>query len=89
MLYRFANEIAGGDWVLVPDAATRSIHAGRVTGAYVHSAREHYPHTRAVAYDQHFERDELPPEIQQQLTSNLTVFRPSAQDELREFLGGA
>jgi predicted Mrr-cat superfamily restriction endonuclease len=88
MLHRFANEIVCGDWVLAPDSATRTLHAGRVTGPYLHRAAELYPHIRPVAYDQRFDRDELPPDIQQQLTSNLTVFRPSAQDDLREFLAG-
>jgi predicted Mrr-cat superfamily restriction endonuclease len=89
MLYRFANDVAPGDWVLMPESTTRTLHAGRVTGPYVHRPAELYPHLRAVAYDQRFDRDELPPHVQQQLTSMLTVFRPSAQDDLREFLAGA
>ena len=89
MLFRFANEMAVGDWVVMPVSASRELHAGRVTGPYEHRARERYPHVRPVAWDQLFGREELPPHIQQQLTSMLTVFRPSAQDELREFLEGA
>ncbi len=88
MLYRFAHEIAVGDWIVMPVSAPRELHAGRVTGPYEHRAEGRYPHVRPVAWDQLFGRDELAPHIQQQLTSMLTVFRPSAQDELREFLEG-
>jgi restriction system protein len=88
MLHRFAHDIAIGDWVLMPVTARRELHAGRVTGPYEHRPGARYPHVLPVAWDQLFGRDELPPHIQQQLTSMLTVFRPSAQDELREFLEG-
>ena len=89
MLFRFAHEIAIGDWVLMPVSARRELHAGRVTGAYEHRVVQRYPHVRPVAWDQLFGREELAPHIQQQLTSMLTVFRPSAQQDLREFLEGA
>jgi predicted Mrr-cat superfamily restriction endonuclease len=88
MLHRFANDIRLGDWILMPETWTRSLYAGRVTGPYEHRAGERYPHVRPVAYDQRFDRDELPPHVRQQLTSMLTVFRPSSQRELREFLAG-
>jgi restriction system protein len=89
MLFRFAHEIAAGDWVLMPVSARRELHAGRVTGPYEHRPGERYPHVRPVAWDQLFGREELAPHVQQQLTSMLTVFRPSSQEELREFLEGA
>jgi len=89
MLHRFAHEIALGDWVLMPVSARRELHAGRVAGPYEHRADERYPPVRPVAWEQLFGREELAPHIQQQLTSMLTVFRPSAQEELREFLAGA
>jgi predicted Mrr-cat superfamily restriction endonuclease len=89
MLFRFANEIAVGDWVLMPVSARRELHAGRVTGPYEHRAGDRYPHVRPVAWEQLIHREELPPAIAQQLTSMLTVFRPSSQDDLREFLAGA
>jgi restriction system protein len=88
MLHRFAHDIAVGDWVLMPVTARRELHAGRVTGPYEHRDGERYPHVLPVAWDQVFGREELPPHIQQQLTSMLTVFRPRAQDELRDFLEG-
>jgi restriction system protein len=35
-IWRFAKEIAVGDWVIVPDRSTGSINVGEVTGPYVH-----------------------------------------------------
>jgi len=92
MLYRFANEIAVGDWALMPDSETREIHAGRVTGDYEYRADPpvtDYPNIRAVAWDQRFSRDELPKRILYQLGSLLTVSQPSGQSDLRSFLEGA
>src|SRR5207253_2537027 len=56
MLYRFAAEIALGDWALMPESRTRSLFAGRVTGPYEHRPGERYPHVRAVAWTQRFGR---------------------------------
>jgi predicted Mrr-cat superfamily restriction endonuclease len=89
MLHRFASEIAIGDWVLMPHAPSRSLHGGRVTGAYEHRAASRYPHVRPVAWDQQFGREELAPELLGTFSSVLTVFRPAPQEALREFLEGA
>jgi restriction system protein len=89
MLHRFASVIAVGDWVLMPHAPSRSLHAGRVSGPYEHRPGSRYPHVRPVAWDQRFGREELAPELLGTFSSVLTVFRPSFQDALREFLEGA
>src|SRR3954469_11107070 len=88
MLFRFASEIAVGDWVLMPESRSRSLFAGRVAGGYEHRPGARYPHVRPVSWSQRFGRDELPPELLGPLFSVLTVFRPSTQDELRAFLEG-
>jgi restriction system protein len=91
MLYRFANEIQIGDWILTPDSETRELHAGRVTGGYEFRADplvEDFPHTHTVSWERVFSRDELSKRILYQLGSLLTVSKPSAQDALRAFLDG-
>jgi restriction system protein len=92
MLYRFANEIQISDWILTPDSETRELHAGRVIGGYEFRTEplvEDFPHTHTVSWERVFSRDELSKRLLYQLGSLLTVSKPSAQDTLRAFLGGA
>ena len=91
-LWRFANEIAQGDFVLCPDGQTREIHVGVVTGPY--EFREappvaSYPNVRAVKWERKFSRDELPKRMLYQVGGLMTVFKPSSQEAFRSFLVGA
>src|SRR5207248_2580211 len=51
-LYRFVYEIKPGDLVVYPSKRDRSIHIGRVTGAYRYdpSVEPGYPNQRAVTW---------------------------------------
>lgn len=63
MLYAFANEIAEGDAIILPDRARRQVVIGRVTGPYewVESAADHEDrHTRTVQWSARFGWDDLP-----------------------------
>ena len=63
MLFAFANEIAEGDAIIVPDRARRQVVVGRVTGPYewVESAPvQEDRHTRAVSWNARFGWDDLP-----------------------------
>jgi restriction system protein len=91
-LFRFANEIQLGDWVLTPDSETRELHAGQITGSYEYRQDptvDGYPNIRTVNFTRAFSRDELPQRVLYGLGSLLTVSKPSAQDTLRAFLDGA
>ena len=63
MLYAFANEIAEGDAIILPDRARRQVVIGRVTGPYewVESEADHEDrHTRTVQWSARFGWDDLP-----------------------------
>src|SRR5579862_8503700 len=63
MLFAFANEIAEGDAIILPDRARRQVVVGRVAGPYewVESAPvQEDRHTRAVKWDARFGWDDLP-----------------------------
>ena len=91
MLFRFANELKPGDFVLTPDPQTREIHAGRVEGPYEFApaaALSEQPNVRSVRWERTFSRDALPKRILYQLGSLLTLSQPSSQEALRSFLLG-
>ncbi len=90
-LWRFVNEIENGDVVLAPDAETRAIHVGRVTGPYEFrkpGLADRFPHVRAVGWERSFNRDDLPQRVLYTLGSLGTLSRPSAQDALLDYLAG-
>jgi len=63
MLYAFANEIAEGDAIIVPDRARRQVVIGRVTGPYEWVESEPVSedrHTRTVKWSARFGWDDLP-----------------------------
>jgi len=63
MLFAFANEIAEGDAIILPDRARRQVVIGRVTGPYewVENAAAHEDrHTRTVKWSARFGWDDLP-----------------------------
>ena len=63
MLWAFANEIAEGDAIILPDRARRQVVIGRVTGPYewVESAPvSEDRHTRTVKWSARFGWDDLP-----------------------------
>jgi len=88
-IHRFANAMAIGDLVAVPDSGTRELLYGRVVGEYEHRAEPpiaHYHHVRKVKWLGRRNRDPLPDRILFSLGSLLTVFEPSGQDRLAHFL---
>jgi len=63
MLYAFANEIAEGDAIILPDRARRQVVVGRVTGPYEWVETASAPedrHTRTVEWNARFSWDDLP-----------------------------
>lgn len=88
-IHRFANRMQVGDLVAVPDGGTRELLYGRVTGDYeyrVEAPVAHYRHVRKVQWLGRRNRDELPDRVLFSLGSLLTVFEPSSQGLLAEFL---
>lgn len=90
-VWRFGNEIAIGDILVVPLSESRELLFGRVTGGYRHddSVIAGYPHVRDVKWLHTTSRDLLPKTVLYSLGSLLTVFTPSGQDELRALADGA
>jgi predicted Mrr-cat superfamily restriction endonuclease len=66
MLFAFANEIAEGDSIILPDRARRQVVVGRVTGPYEWVESAPAPedrHTRAVEWNARFSWDDLPDSV--------------------------
>jgi len=88
-IYRFAQRMAQGDLVAVPDGGTRELLYGRVVGDYEHRLEApvaHYRHVRAVEWLGRRDRDPLPDRVLFSLGSLLTVFQPSSQPLIGTFL---
>lgn len=88
-LYRFAKDIAEGDFILTPEKATKRVHVSRCTGPYAYSDSPYgaqYPHTRPVEYIASVERSIFPQTVRNTLGSVLTVFRA---DNALAYLPGA
>jgi restriction system protein len=88
-IHRFANAMKVGDLVAVPDGGTRELLYGKVASNYEYRAVApvaHYRHVRTVSWLGRRNRDELPDRVLFSLGSLLTVFRPSSQEPLAEFL---
>lgn len=88
-IHRFANGMAVGDLVAVPDGGTRELLYGKVTDPYEYRSEApvaHYHHIRRVEWLGRRNRDDLPDRILFSLGSLLTVFQPSNQEELARFL---
>jgi len=76
--YRFAKEIAVGDYILTPEKVTKRIHIARSAGPYRFDPSvfgEQYPHIIPVEYLRSVERSVFPQTIRNTLGSVLTVFR--------------
>ncbi len=93
MLYAFANEIAEGDAIILPDRARRQIVVGRVTGPYewVESAPTAADrHTRAVDWNARFSWDDLPESVKHTvLHYQRTVLRLEDQEAALKLTEGA
>lgn len=92
-VYRFAQEIKLGDFILTPERATRRIHISQCTGDYRYDPSvfgHDYPHVRPVDYLRWVERASFPVTVRNTLGSTLTVFRAdTALPYLRVALGDA
>jgi predicted Mrr-cat superfamily restriction endonuclease len=93
MLYAFANEIAEGDAIILPDRARRQVVVGLVTGPYewVESAPvQEDRHTRAVNWSARFGWDDLPEPVKHTvLHYQRTVLRLEDQEAALKLTEGA
>lgn len=90
-VFRFANEIEVGDWVLTPDGGTRELLIGLVTGEYEYHSTPDIPgfhHVRRIEWNTRRSRDLLPQRVLYSLGALLTVFRPNGRDHLLAFVEG-
>ena len=90
-VFRFANEIEVGDWVLTPDGGTRELLIGRITGGYEYQPAPRIPafhHVRQVEWQTRRSRDLLPRRVLYSLGALFTVFRPNGRDHLLAFIEG-
>ncbi|MFL5961690.1 MAG: restriction endonuclease [Gaiellaceae bacterium] len=76
-IWRFANEMKPGDWVVVPDKASRAINVGEITGDYVFVPDGpdpffHYRDVKWIAND--VPRTNFPKDILFSLGGLLTIF---------------
>lgn len=77
-LFRFANAIAVGDYILTPEGLTKTVHVSRCDGDYRFDPTvfgETYPHVRPVTFVRSIKRDAFPVTVLNTLGSLLTVFR--------------
>jgi len=87
-LFRFANLVEIGDWLLTPMPQSRSLLLGRIEGPYRYCEpppAKDLHHVRAVDWQAHRSRDLLPKRVQYSLGSLLTLSRPSPQAQLLAF----
>jgi predicted Mrr-cat superfamily restriction endonuclease len=95
MLFAFANEIAAGDAIILPDRSRRQVVVGRVTGPYEWVEDASAPedrHTRTVEWNARFSWDDLPESVKHTvLHFQRTVLRLEDQEaalKLTEGEGG-
>ena len=77
-VYRFAQEIQQGDYVLTYLKASREVLIGLATGPYEYYANaylDHYPHVRRVEWTRKVSRDDFGPQARNSMGSALTVFQ--------------
>ena len=90
-VFRFANDIQTGDYVLTPEKLTKEIHISRCKGTYRYDPdifSSDYPHVRPVEYLKAIPRSYFPQTVRNTLGSTLTVFRADvALPYLEAFLG--
>jgi restriction system protein len=90
-VFRFANEIELGDWVLTPDGGTRELLIGRVAGDYEYQPEPAIPgfhHVRRMEWQTRRTRDLLPRRVLYSLGALFTVFRPNGREHLLAFIEG-
>jgi restriction system protein len=84
-VYRFAQEIGEGDYVLTYSKASRELLIGLAEGPYEYRTDvfpEHYRHMRRVQWLKRVSRDKFSPSARNSLGSTLTVFQ--VDDHLAE-----
>ncbi len=77
-LFRFANNIQHGDFILTPERSTKKIHISRCVGDYHFDPSifgDSYPQVRPVDYLRSVPRSVFPVTVRNTLGSVLTVFR--------------
>lgn len=94
MFARFLFEMQVGDWVLTPEANSRWLRYGQVTGDYWFEAGApandtcHYQHRRSIEWKPDpIDRSELSVSLQNTLKSNLTLFRVRQENEFLAHIG--
>lgn len=79
-LYKFANEIEAGDFIIYPSKHDRLVNIGKATGKKWHSQsgpswKEDLPHHVAVQWLGHFPRSDFPQSALNEIGSFVTLFR--------------
>lgn len=85
-LYRFVHEMKAGDLVAYPAKQTKTIHIGRITGAYIHapSTSKSYPNQRSVQWLKGIPRSHFSQGALYEIGSALSLFTLKSYAE--EFL---
>ncbi len=84
-LWRLVHTIQGGDLVITPEPASRTILLGRIAGPYAfltEAVGEQHQHARTVSWFARIQRDELSYGARTSLGTALTLTRPSHEGEL-------
>lgn len=75
MLYRFANEVEVGDYVVFPSKSDRKINIGVIEGEYNYNSNEvEYAHQRSVKWLKHLPRTQFSQGALYEIGSLLTFF---------------
>jgi len=91
-VYRFAQEIKEGDYVLTYIKASREVIIGLISGPYVYNPNlfANYPDTRAVNWIKRVSRDDFPKSARNSMGSTLTVFNLDDHlDEIHKLATGS
>jgi restriction system protein len=75
-LFRFANEMAVGDFVVYPSKHTKTVHIGKIASDYFHdeTIEPHYPQRRKVVWLKSVPRTHLSQGALYEIGSALSVF---------------
>lgn len=87
MLYRFANELHVGDFVLTPNAEDASVLVGRIVGEYEYRDDPPIPgdqHVRRVEWFGRLSRAELGNQVRRAIGAPMAVYKPGAQEAVAQ-----
>lgn len=84
-IFKFVKDIRKGDYVLVPNSATRTVLIGKVDGDYYFQKKRRddcdYKHRRKVEWIKEVSRDVMSQSLKNSMGSLLTVFKLKYSDE--------